>query len=176
MAARPSEASNRQVTMMNTHKIVSAASLLVLFAVPSLPQPVESSAPEVTTWSTRSFQTFMTVAGKRFSFELTDEDLTDTPSWDTPEETDPPLTMATAISASKQDLPLYFPQVTAWHLDEISLRSLGDKQKWYWVVGWRPDAVDLGDSLEIPVLMNGRVVKLTVEDNPPNESITHSSD
>ncbi len=102
----------------------------------------------------------MTVFGQAYSWEVTDEDLSSTPSWDASSGAEPPLSLPEAIAVSEAQLGRYFPEVPEWVLETITLERLGWAGNWFYIIEWKAKRHHEGDYLGIPVLMSGQAVYL----------------
>ncbi len=110
---------------------------------------------------TPSISSYSTVMEKRLAWQVCKPDVIAGPQWHDPETTSPPLAMQDAIRISYSELSDYFPEVEQWDLEEIWLNSFGPGN-WFYVVSWRAQGT-FGDDLGIPVLMDGKAVKLITE-------------
>lgn len=107
-----------------------------------------------------SRETDLVVLGKPLKWTLSTEMLKRTPPWTNQESSSPPISLDRAIAISKQEVPKYFTNAADWAVREITVETLGQHDKWYYVVGWLPPEAN-GDALEIPVLMSGVALPLT---------------
>jgi hypothetical protein len=102
----------------------------------------------------------MVVLGKPLQWTLSTDTLKQTPSWTNRDTQPPPLSVDKAIAISRQEVPKYFTNAVDWAVREITVETLGQQDKWYYLVGWLPPEAN-GDRLEIPVLMSGVALPLT---------------
>jgi hypothetical protein len=78
--------------------------------------------------------------------------------WENPSSTLPPLSAPDAIEAARKEVAKYVQDPERWHLESITLESLGDENKWVYTVRWHERGAYGDDTLPIPVLMNGQAV------------------
>ena len=103
---------------------------------------------------------------QRFDFNITEEQLNDTPSWQ--ENADnPPLSARKAIQVAQAFLPKMIAKSEQWTLHKLSLEKMGDKDKWVYVVqfeGPHPGGDGFVSTMDIVVLMSGVPVKPKVSE------------
>ena len=99
---------------------------------------------------------------QRLGWQVCESNINAGPQWHDPGTTPPPLAVQDAITISYSELSDYFPEVELWDLQDIWLNSFGPG-KWFYVVSWKARGTVVENDLEIPVLMDGRAVKLVTE-------------
>jgi hypothetical protein len=105
---------------------------------------------------------------KRYDFNITYEQLNETPAW-TQDAENPPLSARKAIAQARDYLPKVLTDAKQWRLGTLGLTAVGDKDKWVYVVeflGPHPPGVADGPvpSMKLVVLMNGMCVKPVISD------------
>jgi hypothetical protein len=98
--------------------------------------------------------------GKAFYFHVHDAVVKTTPVWK-PDATCPPLEPRRAIEIATKQLHQLVKEPARWYFHEISLVDFGDHVHWVYIVSFYreyPEAVFM-DNFQIPVLMNGAIVK-----------------
>ena len=122
---------------------------------------------------TRSTASNWSYGDRGASYEITVDAISSTPPWVDPSKESPPLSIGQAVDISKQQLPLYVPEVSGWVLGTIKLELFDESDRWYYVVSWRPASGNDRDGhwLHVPVLMNGVAVELTLQaPTPPKKA------
>jgi len=103
--------------------------------------------------------------GKQFTFVLTSVEIHKTPQWHSG-SVSRAVTPRQAIYAARKQLKSFVGDGDKWPFDDISLFDLGE-DRWIFQVRFHRDygpttAVTAGEYFNIPVLMNGAVVKPTI--------------
>lgn len=125
-------------------------------------EPFQRAIGELPNGDRRSRTVHLRLLGKGMKWVVCTEDLQDTPSWTNREATPPPLSVDQAVARSRQGVPECFRRQAQWSVREIKLQTLGQNDKWYYVIVWSAEKVDT--ALEIPVLMSGIAVPLQEDD------------
>jgi len=108
------------------------------------------------------FSTCRTILGHGLTYSLENPDLAAEPVWEGPGTTPPPLDLQTAIELSRRELPeKVLPQAHDWTVQKTSIESICCPKRWFYVIGWLPKG-ESGRSLDVPVLMSGRVGTLMI--------------
>ena len=134
--------------------------LMVIVTTVSCSRAVLTPQVQVGPTITTSTSVYMHLLEQRWTYSISENDLSDSPAWPDPLSDAPPLTVAQALSISRGEPPKYMPGVATWDLVAIKLEAMGYESKWFYVVSWRPRGLERGDNLDIPVLMSGRAVPL----------------
>ncbi len=150
-------ASNMLKTARQTCLLLIAASTLACAGAARYPQLKWPYCPGSSLTSSSS-----TVMEKRLGWQVCESNINAGPQWHDPGTTPPPLAVQDAITISYSELSDYFPEVELWDLQDIWLNSFGPG-KWFYVVSWKARGTVVENDLEIPVLMDGRAVKLVTE-------------
>jgi hypothetical protein len=116
--------------------------------------------------------------GKAFYFHVTEAVVKTTPVWK-PGASCPPLDPRRAIEIATKQLHQLVKEPTKWYLHEISLVDFGDQAHWVYVAFFYREypanlAVIGMDNFQIPVLMNGAIVKPEAVQIPPPDQAEHA--
>jgi hypothetical protein len=104
------------------------------------------------------------VLGKGYVLSVDDDQLRTSPSWPRPGSKQPPLPIKRAIRLSELALGKYVSDPKLWRVGEISLHSIGQESKWFYLIEWYPTSPGhIGDGFSFVVLMNGALVEPKVE-------------
>ena len=145
---------------MKTKLLIAIAAVILVGAVPqATPRGEGPGATSIT-----SISSGFEFRAKSYHYGLNVDQLSSVPSWLTPEDGKPPLSLQAAIDASKRDLGRYNPTIAAWTLASVSMSPVGTSSKWYYTVSWRPKGSHIKDVFSVPVLMSGEAVPLQVRD------------
>jgi len=117
----------------------------------------------VTVFLTVQVETTFTVeyAGKKYEFRVSDQDLQQTPAWESGQE-NPPLSARRAIEIATNQLSALLPNGKDWRLHAVTLRPI--ENRWVYLVEFleplRADGPErqLSSGFQIVVLMNGAAV------------------
>ncbi len=120
-------------------------------------------APSAERHMVAQFSSYDFNKGKRYDFEVYEDDLAQTPSWQTDDEF-PPLSPRKAEKLAKSQLKELVEQPDKWRRGAIALHQMSGGDKWVYIVhfsGFHPPGVIDGavPMMRIVVLMNGRVIK-----------------
>lgn len=103
--------------------------------------------------------------GKRYDFNLTHQQLSNTPAW-LEDEPNPPLSPRAAKNAALTYLKTLFDSASEWRIQEIKLVPLGER--WVYVISYSPPLPpDCNECLTTPfgivVTMDGNAVNAGAE-------------
>lgn len=87
-------------------------------------------------------------------FTVCDGEFDREPQWSNPDAVLPPLSTTSAIRKARHALASYVDDASEWRLVRVTAKHIRD-QRWTYVVSFFLH----GETLEIPVLFSGRVVK-----------------
>jgi hypothetical protein len=101
--------------------------------------------------------------GKRYDFDVYQDDLNRTPAWQTNEEF-PPLSPRKAEAAARRQLDKLVEHAERWNRRIVALHQMSDSDKWVYVVhfsGFHPPGVLDGavPQMRLVVLMDGRALE-----------------
>lgn len=110
-----------------------------------------------------TFSSYDFSQGKRYDFEVYEDDLALTPSWRADEEF-PPLSPRKAEASARGQLKKLIEQSERWTRGGIALEQMSGGDKWVYIVyfsGFHPPGVIDGmvPQMRLVVLMNGRVIE-----------------
>jgi hypothetical protein len=112
-----------------------------------------------------SIDTQVLIGDKVFKTTVTREQIAKTPAWDAHSDF-PPLSPRKAEQLATTEFHKLLKDKTDWERKKISLEPVGDGAHWFYLVEFAPNEPQLGvqASLEIVVLMDGKVVEPEVTD------------
>jgi hypothetical protein len=118
-----------------------------------------------------------TTDGVMIWWEVRFSDVANTPDWFPGEE--PPLPISKAIELAERDVTKYTPMPGAYRLETVEWMPIGnptgDARKWIYLVTFERDynyhgrRFEARGTLRIPVLLDGRVIQGTKENDPVAE-------
>jgi hypothetical protein len=107
----------------------------------------------------QSTSSFASVAGRRWTYSVSSDELASEPDWAGPSFGLPPLSLEDAVTIARHEIPKYIETSEDLKVVRIEIESLCCPERWFYVISFRtPQLGD--DSLSIPVLMSGRAVEL----------------
>ena len=104
--------------------------------------------------------------GREYKYQLSTEDIKDTPSWD-PLKGNPPLSMQNAITIARDNLKRFVKTPKIWQVKSIKLEEL-DTQKWIYDISFqiKPELIKNSDiNFNILVKMDGSIVEPEIKTN-----------
>ncbi len=108
---------------------------------------------------------YVLISTKEFKTEVTREQVAKTPAWAASADY-PPLSVRKAEQLAEAKFQKLLPDKSDWERKRIIIESIGDDAHWYYRVEFAPIEPQSGrqGSLEIVVLMDGKVIEPEVSD------------
>jgi hypothetical protein len=108
---------------------------------------------------------YVLIGTKEFKTQVTREQVAKTPAWAASADF-PPLSARKAERLAVAKFHKLLPDKSDWERKRIVIESIGDDAHWYYRVEFAPVEPQLGrqGSLEIVVLMDGKVIEPEVSD------------
>lgn len=138
-----------------------APCVIVLYLIIILGCSVERDTKDAILVS-QSTGSYSQIGGKKYTFEISNETLKDSPTWSINNTI--PLTTVDAIKIAELEIANYSKEKDLFYLSSIELRRFGFTDKWFYVVEFFKRAsvnseMSTNDYLRIPVLLNGQPIK-----------------
>jgi hypothetical protein len=147
--------------------VVTVLMLCALCAGCANDATIEFSSNPVGSMGSNAYRFGATTDGSTWWWEVSFDDVKDTPDWMAGEE--PPLPVSRAIQLAEAQVPKYTPIPRAYLLDTVEWvhigNQTGDAPKWIYIVNFERQSEFEGQrfsgrgTLRIPVLLDGRVVE-----------------
>ena len=139
-------------------KHIRSSVVLTVVSICLPPCPLAAEPHKIAEFSSYDFQ-----QGKRFDFQVYEDELARTPAWRADEEF-PPLSPRKADASASDRLEKLVEQADRWRRKAIELHQMKGNDRWVYVVhftGFHPPGVFDGmvPKMRVVVLMDGRAIE-----------------